>query len=84
MRRSHAGEPLGLGFDHRAEVVAATGVFLLHVDADCGQVVIADRFGKKGALLLGAERVLDGVRSEQGVIAQARVGSEPDPVPCPA
>ncbi len=48
MRRSHVGEALGLGFDHRAEVVAAIGALLLQVEADCGQVFVADRFGKHG------------------------------------
>ncbi len=54
MRRLRVGEPVGLGFYHRAEVVAAIGALLLQVEADCGQVVIADRFGKHGAVALGA------------------------------
>jgi hypothetical protein len=29
MRRPHAGEALGLGFDHRSKVVAAVGALLL-------------------------------------------------------
>ena len=34
MRGAHAGEALGLGFDHRAEDVAAVGALLLQVEAE--------------------------------------------------
>ena len=66
MRLPHPGEALGLGFHHRAEVVAAIGALLLQVEADRGHVIIADRFGKHVAVTLGAERALDRVRGEQG------------------
>lgn len=71
MCRPHVGEALGLGFHHRAEVVAAIGALLLQVEADRGHVVIADRFGKHVAVTLGAERALDRMRGEQRVIAQS-------------
>ena len=47
MRGAHAGEALGLGFHHRAEGVAAVGALLLQVEADCGQVFVADRLGQQ-------------------------------------
>lgn len=39
-----AGEALGLGFDHGAEVVASPGALLLQVKPDVGQRVFGDRF----------------------------------------
>lgn len=65
MRRPHVAESLGLGFDHRAEVVAAIGALLLQVEADRGQVVVADRFGRQGTVARGTQSALDGVRGEQ-------------------
>lgn len=38
MRRAHASEASGLGFDHGAEVVAALGALLLQVLADRGEI----------------------------------------------
>lgn len=50
MRRPDACEPPGLGLDHRAEVVASVSALLLQVEADCGQVFVADRLGQQGAV----------------------------------
>lgn len=70
MRGPHASETLGLGLDHRAEVVAAIGALLLQVKADRGEVIVADRLGEQRAIALRAEGVLDGMRGEQGIVAQ--------------
>lgn len=40
MRWPDAGEPLGLGFDHGAEIVVAERALLLKVDADSRKVVV--------------------------------------------
>ena len=58
----HAGKALGLGFDHRTEIVAAVGALLLQVEADRGQVFVADRLREHRAIGLGTGRTLDGVR----------------------
>jgi hypothetical protein len=71
MRRPDASEAPGPGLDHRAEVVAAIGALLLQVEAKRGQVYVADRLGEQCAIALGAECALDGMRGEQGILAQA-------------
>lgn len=50
MRRLHVSEALGLGFDHRAEVVATVGALLLQVGADGGEVFGVERFCKQVAV----------------------------------
>lgn len=65
MRRPHAGEALGLGFDHRPEIVSAVGTLLLQVQADRGEVLVTDRLREHRAIALGAKRMLDGVRAQQ-------------------
>lgn len=44
MRGPDASEALGLGFDHRAEVVAAQGPLLVKVGSDGFQVVVGQGF----------------------------------------
>jgi len=44
MRGPDAGEALGLGFDHRAEVIATQGPLLLQVGSDGFQVVVGQGF----------------------------------------
>ncbi|HSD18162.1 MAG TPA: hypothetical protein VLC71_13005 [Thermomonas sp.] len=70
MRRPHAGESLGLGFDHCTEIVTTMGALLLQVKADGGEVVVADRLRKHRAIPLGTERTLDGMRCQQRISAQ--------------
>ena len=82
MRRPHASKPPGLGLDHRAEVVAAVSALLLQVEADCGQVFVADRLGQQGAVARDAERALDGMRGKQGVVAQATQAGAARPPEC--
>lgn len=64
MRRPHAGEMLGLGFDHRSEIIAAIGALLLQIEADRGQVFIADGLGEHHPIAFGAEHVLDRVEGQ--------------------
>ena len=71
MRRPHAGEPLGLGFDHRAEVVAAVGALLLQVEAEGGEVFFAQGFGQQRPIAVRAQGALHGMRRQQRVVAQA-------------
>ncbi len=70
MCRPSAGEALGLGFDHRTKVVAAVGALLLKVEPDRGQVFVADRFGEQGAIVVCTDRLLDGVRGQQRILAE--------------
>lgn len=56
MRRPHAGEALGLGFDHGTEIVAAVGTLLLQVQADRGEVLVTDRLREHRAIALGATK----------------------------
>jgi len=70
MCRPNAGEALGLGFDHRTKVVAAVGALLLQVEPDRGQVFVADRLGKQGAIGVCTDRLLDGVRAQQRILAE--------------
>ena len=44
MRRPDAGEASSLGFDHRAEIIAAQGSLLLKMDPDGFQVVVGQGF----------------------------------------
>lgn len=44
MRGPDAGEALGLGFDHRAEVIATQGALLLKVGSDGFQVAVGQGF----------------------------------------
>ena len=71
MGGSHAGEALGLGLDHRTEIVAAVGALLLQAEANGGQVLVADRLREHRAIGLGTERTLDGVRGQQRIVAQS-------------
>jgi hypothetical protein len=70
MCRPHAGEALGLGFDHRSKVVAAVGALLLQVEPDRCQVFVADRLGEQGAIVVCTDRLLDGVRAQQRILAE--------------
>ena len=69
--RSRSREALGLGFDHRAEIVAPVGALLLQVEADAREVFFADGFGQQCAAGLGADCALLRMRAEQRVFAQA-------------
>ena len=71
MRRPHAGESLGLGFDYCTEIVTAIGALLLQGEADGGEVDVADRLRKHRAIPLSTEHTLDGVRCQQRVSAQS-------------
>jgi hypothetical protein len=71
MCRASAGEALGFGFDHRTKVVAAVGALLLKVEPDRGQVFVVDRLGEQGAIVICTDRLLDGVRAQQRILAQA-------------
>ena len=44
MRGPDASETLGLGFDHRAKVIAAQGALLLEIDSNGFQVVVGQGF----------------------------------------
>lgn len=91
-----AGKALGLGLNHRLKVVPSVGTLLLQVDADGGEVFVAEGFFQQ--LAIGG-RAFDGVGS-QGKLRGAtscrasadgesrgrntpyyRAGSEPDPLP---
>ena len=71
MRGAHAGEALGLGFHHRAEGVAAVGALLLQVEAEGGEVVLAQSFGQQRPIAVGAQGALHGMWRQQRVVAQA-------------
>lgn len=71
MRWPHAGEALDLGFDHRSKVVAAIGELLLQIEPDRGQVFVADLLSEHGAVVICTERMLDGVRAQQRILAEA-------------
>lgn len=71
MRRAYAGEALGLGFHHRAEVVAAVGALLLQVEADRCEVFVAKRLGQQCPVALGTQGVLYGMRGQQRIDTQA-------------
>jgi len=75
MRRPDACEPSGFGLDHRAEVVAAVSALLLQVEANCGQVFVADRLGQQGAVARDAERALDGMRGDKKGVTISPPGS---------
>ncbi len=44
MSGPHAGEALGVGFDHGVEVVPAQGSLLLKIDSDGCEVIIGQGF----------------------------------------
>ena len=71
MRRPYAGEAPGLGFNYRLKIVAAVGALLLQVEADCGEVFVADRLRERLAIGLGAKRSLDGMHAQQRIVAQS-------------
>ncbi len=70
MCRPNAGEALGLGFDHRTKVIAAGGALLLQVEPDRVQVFVVDRLGEQGAIVVCTDRLLDGVRGQQRILAE--------------
>lgn len=47
MSGSDAGEALGLGFDHGAEVVAPERALLLEIVSDRRDVVVGERFAQQ-------------------------------------
>ena len=51
-----ACEAAGLGFDHRAEVIAAPGALLSQVGADVGQLLPGERFVQQAAPEGGEQR----------------------------
>ena len=71
MRWAHAGEALGLGFHHRAEGAVAVGALLLQVEAEGGEVVLAQSFGQQRPVAIRAQGVLHGMRHQQRVVALA-------------
>lgn len=54
MRGAHAGETLGLGFHRLAEGVAAVGAWLLQVEAEVGEVILAQGFGQQRPVAIRA------------------------------
>lgn len=71
MRGAHACEALGLGFDHRAEGVAAVGALLLQVEAEGGEVFLAQGFGQQRPIAVRAQGASHGMWRQQRVVAQA-------------
>ena len=81
-----AGEALGFGLDHRAEVIPTQGALLLKVGSDGFQVVIGEGFVQQLSVGCGArfrrggERNVFRMRRENGLLAKAAMAGGARPL----